>query len=237
MQTPPTIPVQVKRTYPHDATAFTQGLVIAPDGKSYYESNGRYGLSDIRQVELSTGRVLQQYRLGRRYFAEGLALLHDRLWQLTWREQAVFKYDPTALARGAVEQQRWPLEGWGLTATDQHLVLSDGSATLYFLEPATLRVVKKLAVKVAVNGRPQLLKRLNELEFVEGYIYANVWLSSRIAVIHPETGYVVKWLELKALLPPNRTVDMTANGVAYDRQRKRLYVTGKLWSHLYEIAV
>ncbi|GIV85068.1 MAG: glutamine cyclotransferase [Candidatus Roseilinea sp.] len=217
-------------TYPHDPTAFTQGLVYA-DGV-LYESTGLYGRSSLRRVALETGEVLQRHDLPAEYFGEGLTLFDGRLIQLTWQNHTGFVYDAASFAL----QQTWayPTEGWGLTHDGAHLIMSDGSATLRFLDPTTFQVQRE--VLVTDGGRPVV--RLNELEYVNGEVFANVWQTDRIARIDPKTGRVLGWIDLSGLLAPEerRGADVL-NGIAYDAQDGRLFVTGKLWPKLFEITL
>lgn len=236
---PPVIPVVVKRRLPHDSTAFTEGLVIAPDGRTYYESRGLYGQSGVHEVDLVSGQIKQRYKLAANYFGEGLALYRSQLYQLTWHERRVFGYNPSNIAGGPIGQALWNKDGWGLTANSEHLIASDGSDKLYFIDPVGFRLVRTLSIRTRVGGYLRPLRQLNSLAWVSmpngDFIYANVWLTPRIAVINPLTGLVVRYIDLTALYPPNASPDAVANGVAFDAPRGQLYVTGKLWSSLYEI--
>lgn len=223
---------RVITTYPHDPKAFTQGLLYR-DG-ALYESTGLYGQSSLRRVELETGKVLQQVQLPKRYFAEGLALVGDALVQLTWQEHTGIVYD-----RRTFEQRRtftYKTEGWGLDYDDKGgLVMSDGSDQLFFLDPKTFAVVRTLRVRD--GGRP--VPNLNELEWIEGEIWANVWSTDRLVRIDPSSGAVTGWVNLDTLWPRAqrpRSADVL-NGIAYDRERRRIFVTGKNWPRLYHIAV
>ena len=231
----PQIPVwgfRIVGTYPHDPTAFTQGLVYH-DG-FLYEGTGLYGQSSIRKVDLKTGQVLQSRSLPQKYFGEGIALFQNRLYQLTWQNQEGFIYD---LNFNPVGRFTYQTEGWGLTHDGQRLIMSDGSARLFFLNPRTLRPERTLTVRAA--GQP--VERLNELEYIQGRIWANVWQTNRIAIIHPQTGNVEAWLDLTGLVllarARNPDPDAVLNGIAYDAQNNRLFVTGKLWPFLFEIEV
>ncbi len=218
------------RAYPHDPAAFTQGLVYA-DGV-LYESTGLYGRSSLRRVALETGEVLQQRDLPAEYFGEGLALFDGRLIQLTWQNNIGFVYDAASFAL----QQTWtyPTEGWGLTHDGTHLIMSDGSATLRFLDPRTFQAQRE--VLVTDGGRP--VGWLNELEYVNGEVFANVWQTDWIARIDPQTGRVLGWIDLSGLLAPEeRQGADVLNGIAYDAQNGRLFVTGKLWPKLFEITL
>jgi glutamine cyclotransferase len=222
---------KVKRTYPHDSSAFTQGLVYL-DG-ILYESTGLRGRSSLRKVDIETGSVLQRSELLPEYFGEGIAVLGDRIYQLTWTTGVGFVYDRKTLA--LLQEFHYGIEGWGMTHDGSRLIVSDGSSTLYYWDPRTFREVRRLPV--TNQGKP--VTNLNELEYVEGEIYANVWQQDRIARISPETGNVLGWIDLKGLLPPadRHGGEDVLNGIAYDPQGKRLFVTGKLWPKLFEIEI
>ncbi len=222
---------RVVHSYPHDATAFTQGLVYA-DGH-LYESTGLNGHSTLRMVDLETGRVLQELAVPSQHFAEGLATWGSTLVQLTWQTHTAFVYDRFSFRQLRTLSYRG--EGWGLTADGKELILSDGSAGLRFLDPTTFRELRRVIVRD--NGVP--LMQLNELEFVKGEIYANIWHSDRIARISPVNGKVLGWIDLTGLLPRNQRSEAEAvlNGIAYDAAHDRLFVTGKLWPRIFEIKV
>jgi glutaminyl-peptide cyclotransferase len=229
-------PVQnykVIATFPHDTTSFTQGLVYAGDGQ-FYESTGLQGESTLRRVEVATGRTLQRLDVPSQYFAEGLALMGNELLQLTWQHKLGFVYD-----RKTFKQKRtfaYKTEGWGIAfdGTSQ-LVMSDGSDTLTFLDPKTLVPGKTLRVLDA--GRP--IRNLNELEWIEGEIWANVWTTDRIARISPKTGEVNAWVDLSTLYPRSQRMPPAdeLNGIAYDKTTHRIFITGKKWPKLYQITV
>jgi glutamine cyclotransferase len=220
---------RVVHVYPHDSTAFTQGLVFV--NGMLYESTGLRGQSSLRMVDLESGRVLQQHDLPEKYFGEGLTDWDSNLIQLTWQAHVGFVYDRFSFR--AIRTFPYPWEGWGLTHNSKHLILSDGSSTLYLLDPSTFKEAGK--IQVTAGGVPVL--NLNELEYIRGEIYANVWETDRIARISPATGKVVAWIDLSGLRPASTIEDSDAvlNGIAYDSQRDRLFVTGKLWPKLYEI--
>ena len=222
---------RIKNSYPHDSSAFTQGLVYS-DG-ILYESTGLRGRSSVRRVTLETGNILSQTRLLPEFFSEGIAVLGDRIYQLTWTTGVGFIYDKKTLA--LLQEFRYGIEGWGMTHDGKSLIVSDGSATLYYWDPKTLREVKRLAV--TDGGKP--VTNLNELELVEGEIYANIWQRDRIARVSPETGKVTGWIDLKGLLTPadRHGGEDVLNGIAYDPAKKRLFVTGKLWPKLFEIEI
>lgn len=221
---------KIVNTYPHDPKAFTQGLEYH-DGY-LYESTGLEGHSSLRKVELRTGRVLQIRKLSQEIFAEGLTLFHNRIYQLTWRNGICFVYERDSF-RSDIEF-RYTGEGWGLTNDGTHLIMSDGSDILTFRDPATFAVVRQ--IKAHDQGVP--VRDLNELEYIEGEIWANVWMTDMIVRISPKTGEVVGWIDLSGLLKPNEASQADVlNGIAYDRQNKRIFVTGKLWPKIFEIKV
>lgn len=223
---------KVVRSFPHDRRAFTQGLVYL-DGV-LYEGTGMNGHSGIRKVRLETGEVLQTRPLDSQYFGEGIVVWKDRIVQLTWQHGLGFVYDlKTFEPRSSFN---YTGEGWGLTHDGTRIIMSDGSAsgTLRYLNPETLRETGRLVVR----DRGQPVPHLNELEFVKGEIFANVWQTERIARIAPKTGQVTGWVELRGLLDPREAAGVDVlNGIAYDAQRRRLLVTGKLWPSLFEIRV
>jgi glutamine cyclotransferase len=220
---------EVVRTYPHDPGAFTQGLIFL-DG-FLYESTGLNGHSSVRKVKLETGEVLQRKDVEARYFAEGLTDWQGTLVQLTWQTRIGFVYDLATFAQ--TRTFGYLGEGWGLTHDAARLIMSDGSSNLRFLDPATLTETGH----VAVTDRNQPVTRLNELEFIKGEVYANVWGTDSIVRINPDTGQVTGWINLAGLLPAaDRTPGADVlNGIAYDVARDRLFLTGKQWSKLYEI--
>lgn len=225
----PTVTVQQVRSYPHDSTAYTQGLVWL-NGR-LYESTGRYGESSLRIVELETGRVVQKVDLAQTYFAEGLAAVGNTLYQLTWKESVAFKYDAETLRPAG--QVSYTGEAWGLASDGRRLIVSDGSSYLTFVDPASFQV--DTTIRVTDGGQP--VDQLNELEWVRGEVWANVWHSSHIVRIDPQTGRVKGRLDLSALVPVVRDPEGVLNGIAYNPQANRLLVTGKLWPKLYEISV
>jgi glutamine cyclotransferase len=220
----------VVAVYPHDAAAFTQGLVVH-DGE-LYEGTGLYGASTVRRVDLATGRPEKQRALNMRYFGEGIAILDGLLYQLTWQNGVVVVYDVDTFE---VERtMQYSGEGWGLTHDDEHLIMSDGSAWIRFRDPTTFGVVREIEVRD--RGAP--VPKLNELEYVDGEIWANIWYDDRIARIAPATGEVLGYIDLSSLYPQSaRGSEAVLNGIAYDAATKRLFVTGKNWPQLYEIAV
>jgi glutamine cyclotransferase len=222
---------RVVKVYPHDPNAYTQGLIYR--NGFLFESTGLQGRSTLRKVRLESGAVVQQHRVDPAHFAEGLTEWNGQLIQLTWRSNVAFVYAlDTFMPRRTFT---YPGEGWGLTHNDKELILSDGTATLRFLDPATFREIRRVVV---TDGRTAV-QQLNELEYVRGEVYANVWHSDRIARISPQTGRVTGWIDLKGLLSPIYRLDAEAvlNGIAYDPAGNRLFVTGKLWPQLFEIQV
>jgi len=220
---------RIVHTYPHDRSAFTQGLEYR--GGFLYEGTGLNGHSGIRKVELETGKVLQQVPLEQQYFGEGIALLDQRIIELTWRSQRGFIYDRDTFRRtGSFD---YPGEGWGLTHDGTWLIMSDGTSRLRFLDPATFTVRRVL--DVTDGARP--VDSLNELEFVRGEVYANVWPTDWMVRIDPVSGRVVGRVDLTGLLAPHerRGTEDVANGIAYDASGDRLFLTGKLWPRLYEV--
>jgi glutaminyl-peptide cyclotransferase len=222
---------RVLHTYPHDPQAWTQGLVYV-DGH-LYESTGINGRSSLRMDDLETGRVLQTAPVPAKYFAEGLAAWGSTLIQLTWQSHIAFVYDRFSFRQ--LRTFHYDGEGWGLTQDGKNLIMSDGTAILRFFDPRTFREVRR----VLVTDRGTPVTQLNELEYVRGEIYANVWHSDRIARISPATGRVLGWIDLAGLLPVDQRSDPEAvlNGIAYDAVHNRLFVTGKLWPKLFEIQV
>lgn len=219
-------------TYPHDEAAFTQGLFFW-DG-ALYESTGRYGESSIRKVDIETGTVQDMRDIPPEYFGEGITRWQDKIIALTWRSGRGFVLDIATLAPESGFD--YPGEGWGLTASDTHLIQSDGSSVLRFLNPQTLQITGTLDVKL--NGQP--LEFLNELEWVNGEIWANVWQTDYIARINPDTGNVIAVVDFTGLLPASERADLNDdvfNGIAYDPETGRIFVTGKHWPALYEVNV
>jgi glutamine cyclotransferase len=229
LEAAPVYGYRVVNEYPHDPEAFTQGLVYE-DG-IFYEGTGLRGESSLRKVALETGEVLQIHNLESDYFGEGISVVGNRIWQLTWTYGDAFLYDKETFEQ--LDTVEYPTEGWGLTYDGERLIMSDGTATLYFRDPATF----ELLGQVPVHDEQGPVVRLNELEYIDGLVYANVWQTDRVAIIDPASGQVVAWIDLGGLLQledPVQVVDVL-NGIAYDAANERLFVTGKLWPKLFEI--
>ena len=223
---------EIVNTYPHDTSAYTQGLVWH-DG-ALYESAGQYGRSNLRKVELETGRVLRRTDVPADYFAEGLALLNGKLYQLTWKENKGFIYDLNTFNKTG--EFTYGGEGWGLAEDGKSLILSDGSNQIRFLDPQTFRVERAINV-FENNDTSRPLRDINELEYVRGEIYANVWQTDQIIRIDPKNGRLLGVIDMTGILPGKRVdeADDVLNGIAFDAQHQRLFVTGKRWPKLFEI--
>jgi glutaminyl-peptide cyclotransferase len=230
---PQKIPVlrgTVVNAYPHDPQAFTQGLEYF-DGY-LYESTGRSGQSTVRQSILETGAVIKRVKLPEQYFGEGLTIFRGKIYQLTWLTKVGFIYDLTTFAK--VGEFHYDFEGWGLTHDDASLILSDGTNRLRFLDPASFNVARTIEVYAGAEA----VTNLNELEYINGKIFANVWHSDRIARIDPKSGKVTDWIDLSPVVARGtHEQEDVLNGIAYDAKRKRLFVTGKNWPELFEIKV
>ena len=227
--TPTTWTYKVVKSFPHDPKAFTQGLVFE-DG-FLYEGTGLNGQSELRKVELETGKVLQCYELPHEYFGEGITISGDRIIQLTYLSRVGFVYDKKTFE--LLQEFSYQTEGWGLTHDSRYLIMSDGTPMLYFLDPETL--VQDHKIMVLDQDSP--VWGLNELEYVDGQIFANVWPTERIVRIEPDTGRVIGWIDMEGILKPQDQtgpVDVL-NGIAYDQVDRRLFVTGKFYPKLYEI--
>lgn len=231
--TSPSAPVyrcEVVATFPHDTSAFTQGLEF--NNGELYEGTGLNGQSSIRRVQLETGTVVQQRELPWQYFGEGITLWDDQLIQLTWTSQTAFRYDRQNFQ--LLSRVSYPTPGWGLTHDDIHLIMSDGSDTLYFRDPDTFAETRR--IRVMDGDTP--ISHLNELEFIHGEIWANIWRQYRIARISPDSGEVLSWIDISNLmLPLDRLLAGSPNGIAYDAHNDRIFITGKRWPKLFEIRV
>lgn len=237
----PVYTYEIVNTYPHDPKAFTQGLVFR--NGVLYESTGEYGDSSLRKVDLASGKILQKKDVAEDYFAEGMTVLNDKIYQITWRERTAFVYDLNDLK--LLKEIRYQGDGWGLTHDASNLIMSDGTHIIRFVNPENFQTVRTVAV-FRENGQPLL--NLNELEYVKGEIWANIWHSEQsnilgkpnhIARIDPNTGKLLGWIDLSSISPEDvsRDSENTLNGIAYDEASDRLFVTGKNWRKLFEIKV
>lgn len=231
---PAIFPCQILAAYPHDSAAFTQGLLF--HGGFLYESLGLYGESAVRRVDIPTGRVLQEHAMPETVFGEGLALVGERLLQLTWKARRGFSYRLETLE--PLGEFAYEGEGWGLTTGPDALYMTQGGAVVLVRDPETFAIIRRMPVQF--RGKPVPL--LNELEWVAGRLWANIWQTAYIAIIHPETGDVERFVDLSPCLeamPPPEPGEKrdVANGIAYDAAGKRLFVTGKRWPRLFHIAV
>jgi glutamine cyclotransferase len=228
---PPIYGYKVVKAYPHDPTAFTEGLFYL-DGK-LYESTGLNRQSTIREVRLEDGKVLRSVSLDPQYFGEGIVNWGNELLSLTWQNEVGFRWNRADFRRTG--QFTYPGEGWALTQDGKNVIMSDGTSELRFLDPATMKERKR--VRVTYRGEP--VERLNELEWVKGEIFANIWMGRRIARIDPGSGQVKGWIDLSdlALESANGDPDSVLNGIAYDKAKDRLFVTGKNWAKLFEIKI
>lgn len=217
---------KVVNAYPHDENAFTQGLVFE-DG-FLYEGTGRFGQSTLRRVELETGSIAQLHALPAQLFGEGITIFEDKIVQLTWVSRKGFVYDKSSFA--LLQEFEYSTEGWGITHDGSRLIMSVGNATLYFLDPTTFQITSQVEV---YDEEP--VKMLNELEYIDGMVYANIWTEEKIAIINPQTGRVTGWIDLEGLKEAGNQNADVLNGIAYDAEEDRLFVTGKLWSRIYEI--
>jgi glutamine cyclotransferase len=219
---------KILHVYPHDEDAFTQGLLFY--NGFLYESTGLYGHSSLRKVELESGSIIKNIDLSADYFGEGITLYNNQVIQLTWHAKKGFIYDLDSF--NLIKEFRYPMEGWGITFDGQYLVISDGTAILYYLDPESFQVIKQ--VNVEENGKS--ISRLNELEYINGNIYANIWETDQIVIISPD-GKVIGWIDLQGILLADDCSQTTGvlNGIAFNAQNQRIYVTGKNWCKLFEI--
>jgi glutaminyl-peptide cyclotransferase len=217
---------KIVKTYPHDTNAFTEGLVF--DNGALYESTGLS--SSLRRVDLESGSVQQEFVLSAEYFGEGLTVVNNSLIQLTWQNHIGFVYDKATF--GLLRNFSYSIEGWGLTYNGSNLIMSDGSSNLYFLDPVTFQETSQVSVHDGNNS----VTNINELEYINGDVYANIWLQQKIAIINPQTGTVKGWIDLTGIYHSNNPDDVL-NGIAYDSQTDRLFVTGKDWPNLYQIKI
>jgi glutamine cyclotransferase len=220
---------EIINSYPHNKNAFTQGLVF--ENGFLFEGTGLNGHSSLRKVALETGEVLQAHELPYEFFGEGITIYGDMIIQLTWRSNVGFVYDKETFE--PLKEFYYPTEGWGITHNGKHLIMSDGTSALHFLDPETFQ--RSHTIEVHDNNTP--ISSLNELEYIKGKVYANVWHTDSIAIIAPQTGRVTGWIDLTGLLSPEwqSGSDDVLNGIAYDAKDDRLFVTGKRWPILFEI--
>ena len=227
---PKNISYSIINNYPHDTSSFTQGLVIY--NGALYEGTGEYGQSKLLQVDIKTGKAEKQVALDKKYFGEGITILKDTIYQLTWREKTVLVYTLKDFKK--VKEFTINTEGWGITTDGKELIVSDGSSNLYFYDPSTFRLLRTQGITEGGS----LAFNLNELEFIDGYIYANQWQAPYILKIEPGSGQIVAKTDLQKVWSRVKAIDPFAdvpNGIAYDAATKKIYVTGKLWPELYEI--
>lgn len=222
---------EVINEYPHDATAFTQGLEI--HNGFFYESTGNYGKSSLRKVKMQTGEILQRVNLDKKYFAEGITILNNKIYQLTWKEEIGFVYDLETMKVIDTFRYGQSREGWGLSHNDKFLIKSDGTESIWFLDTGNLKEV----TKIEAYTDKRKAEKLNELEFIKGKIYANIWQQNAILIIDPVTGAIEGIANLKGLQDKvgQQGDDNVLNGIAYDQEADRLFVTGKNWKKVYEI--
>lgn len=229
-EAPKNISYSILSTFPHDTSSYTQGLIVYKG--ELYEGTGNYGFSKLRKVDLKTGKAIQEISLDPIYFGEGVTILNDTIYQLTWKEKKVFAYTLKDFKK--VKEFPIETEGWGLTTDGKNLIVSTGGSDLYFYEPTTFKLLKTQTVMD--TGSPSF--NLNELEFIDGFVYANQYLYPYLFKINPESGQVVAKIDLNKMWDRVKAIDPHAevpNGIAYDADTKKIYVTGKLWPELYEI--
>ena len=228
---PDIIPYKITSTYPHSPGSFTQGLVY--EGGFLYEGTGQYGSSSLRKMKLETGEILKEIRLPRDIFGEGITIHKNRIIQLTWMSQIGFVYDKKNFRLLDSFRYPVPIEGWGITTDGTHLIISEGSHRLYFIDPVSFKERKHLEV---YDHRGPVLK-INELEYVEGAIYANVWQLPKIIKIDINSGRVTGIIDLSEIVPKQFRghSDYVLNGIAYDSEKKRFFVTGKMWPQVFEL--
>lgn len=235
----PVYTYEIVNTYPHDSKAFTQGLVVR--GDFFYESVGQYDESNLRKVDVTTGKVLQQKDVPDSYFAEGMTILNDKIYQITWREFTAFVYD---IDFNLLKEFRYQGEGWGLTHDGTNLIMSQGTHVIKFINPENFQTIRTIVVN-REDGKP--LMDINELEYVNGEIWANIWRAdepeilgkpNHIARIDPASGKLLGWIDLGGIAPDEvKDDEKTLNGIAYDAATERIFVTGKKWKKLFEIKI
>jgi glutamine cyclotransferase len=241
---PANLSYAVINSYPHDTAAFTQGLEVYQN--SFLESTGLFGRSSLRRVDIQSGEISKKQKMDSLIFAEGLTVFNDTIYQLTWENHLVFMYAAKDLK--PIGQLPWTGEGWGITHNDSNLIISEGSDKLYFVEPKTMKLKKIVSIKDQYGA----VNNLNELEFIDGYVYANRWQYDYILKIDPNSGYVVGMINLQDFLQKNSRADLSylkregstamqsgavLNGIGYNKKEKTLYITGKLWPEIFEIRI
>ena len=222
---------KVIHAYPHDKAAFTQGLIF--DKGLFYEGTGQQSESNLREVEPETGKILRQHNLDATLFGEGITLYHDRIYQVTWENKVGFVYDRATFS--VINKIYYPTQGWGLTTIEDKIVMSDGTNVLAFYEPEMFTQVSR----IEVYDNEKEIDSLNELEYINGEIWANIWMTDLIARIDPSSGKVLAYIDLKGILPGSERSSDTdvLNGIAYDKDSKRIFVTGKRWPKIFEIQI
>jgi len=228
---PAKIPYKIVNTYPHSPGSFTQGLAFA--NGFLYEGTGKYGLSSLRKIRLESGEILKEYKLPQDLFGEGITIFQDKIIQLTWYARTGFVYDKESFQLLKTFRYPFRIEGWGITNDGKHLIISDGSHRLYFIDPISF-APKKILEVYDHNGS---VRKINELEYIGGVIFANVWQTSRIIRIDPSSGMITGIIDLSELVPRQYRghMDHVLNGIAYDSEGKRIFVTGKMWPRVYEL--
>lgn len=234
---PPVLSYNVVKVYPHDTASFTEGLFIHDN--AFYESTGLEGKSKLRKINIESGKPEQEIKLDSIHFGEGISIINDKLYQLTWQEHKVFVYDAKTLKK--ISEMQWPFEGWGMTTDGKQLIISTGSSNLYFVNPDNFKIIKQ--VGVSDNYGP--VGNINELEYVNGVVYANQYETNYILKIDPETGKVTAKIDLSGILnssniphdPSKYDIQSgnVLNGIAFDSTKNSFYVTGKLWPAVFEI--
>lgn len=228
---PEKLKYKVVNTYPHDINAYTQGLFYL--NAHLIESTGQKGSSTLRRVDIKTGKVMQSINLERQYFGEGATIINNEIYQITWTSRKGFVYDPATF--NLIRTFDYPTQGWGLTTVGENLVMSDGSNILYYLEPKSFSEIKR--VEIYNDQGP--VTQLNELEYIDGMIYANIYLTNKIVIIDPQTGMVEAEVDFTGILPQtdrHSNIDVF-NGIAWDKENRRLFVTGKNWPKLFEVKI
>lgn len=230
---PPMLQYNVVKVYPHDTTSFTEGLLWF--NNTLYEGTGNKGESKLMKIDINTGKASQEVKLDAKYFGEGISILNNKVYQLTWQEHKAFVYDLNTFKK--IQEFDWPYEGWGMTHDGKNLIIGTGSNSLYYVDPNTFKILK--TVGISDNNGP--VANINELEYVNGFIYANIYQTKYIIKINPETGTVVGKLDLDSIMEKNGvkyydTADVL-NGIAYDSAKNSFYITGKNWPALFEVKI